>query len=470
MERSEEFVRYLDHIGLAVGRSDRRESFKNYCQGLMLPLKRKSVEPLAASIDPLHVSSLHQSLNHFVAQSPWSDDAVLARVNDWVLPRMGLGKSGPVFWIADDTGMPKQGMHSVGVARQYCGQLGKTDNCQVAVSLSIATAAASLPIKYQLYLPESWANDRVRRNETGVPKDMRFATKPAISLAQMKAAKAAGLPGDIALADAGYGDNTDYRDGITGLGMRYAVGIKTGTKVWSPGSQALPAKSWSGKGRKPTHLRRGPDNQPVTVKALALSLPASAWRKTTWREGTNTPLSSRFATVRVRVAHGDTRAVAQRDEEWLLIEWPKGEPEPTKYFLSTLPAETTRKELVNVVKMRWRIERDYQELKQEFGLDNFEGRNWRGFHHHATLCIAAYGFLVSERLIHGESVKKNHCVRKKPALPESYTPRGARSAPAPRGGLDHNTPLGTRHRDRPASASRAMGRTDSTNQSACLTQ
>src|SRR3989338_2731744 len=233
MERSEEFLRYIGHIGSSVGRSDRRESFKSYCQGLMLPLKRKSVEPLAASIDPLHVSSLHQSLNHFVAQSPWSDDAVFARVNDWVLPRMALGKSGAVFWIADDTGMPKQGTHSVGVARQYCGQLGKTDNCQVAGSLSIATAAASLPIKYQLYLPESWANDKVRRTEAGVPKDVRFATKPEISLAQMKAAKAAGLPGDIALADAGYGDNTDYRDGITGLGMRYAVGIKTGTKVWA---------------------------------------------------------------------------------------------------------------------------------------------------------------------------------------------------------------------------------------------
>jgi SRSO17 transposase len=470
MERSEGFLIYIEHIGSAVGRSDRRESFKSYCQGLMLPLKRKSVEPLAASIDPLHVSSLHQSLNHFVAQSPWSDDAVLAQVNDWVLPRMELGKSGPVFWIADDTGMPKQGTHSVGVARQYCGQLGKTDNCQVAVSLSIATAAASLPIKYQLYLPESWVSDTQRCVDAGVPKDMCFATKPAISLAQMKAAKAAGLPGDIALADAGYGDNTDYRDGITELGMRYAVGIKTGTKVWAPGNQALPAKPWSGKGRKPTHLRRGPDNQPVTVKALALSLPASAWRKTTWREGTNTPLSSRFATVRVRAAHGDTQAVAQRDEEWLLIEWPKGEPEPTKYFLSTLPLETTRKELVNVVKMRWRIERDYQELKQEFGLDNFEGRNWRGFHHHATLCIAAYGFLVSERLIHGDSVKKNGCVREKPALPDSYTPRGARSAPTTRSEFDRNAPLGTRHRDRPASASRTLGRTVSGNQSACLTQ
>lgn len=470
MGKSEGFLRYMKHIGDAVGRSERREALESYCQGLMLPLKRKSVEPLAASIDPLHVSSLHQSLNHFVAQSPWQDEAVQARVNSWVLPRMNLAEGGPVFWVADDTGMPKQGTHSVGVARQYCGQLGKTDNCQVAVSLSVATPAASLPIQYRLYLPESWASDTARRKDAGVPQDVCFATKPEISLAQMAAAKAAGIPGDIALADAGYGDDTGYRDGITALGMRYAVGIKTGTKVWAPGGTPLQPLPWSGKGRKPTRLKRGPDNQPVTVKALALSLPAKAWRKTTWREGTNAPLSSRFAAVRVRAAHGDTQAAALREEEWLLVEWPKGEPEPAKYFLSTLPVETTRKELVNIVKMRWRIERDYQELKQEFGLDNFEGRNWRGFHHHATLCIAAYGFLVSERLIHGESVKKNDGVHEKPALPESYTPRGARSAPAPRGGLDHDAPLGTRHRDRPASASRALGRTDSGNQSACLTQ
>lgn len=470
MKKSEEFLMYLDHIGSAVGRADRRAQFKSYCQGLMLPLKRKSIEPLAASIDPEHVRSVHQSLHHFVADSPWSDEAVLEEVKAWVLPRMNLTESGPVFWITDDTGIPKQGTHSVGVARQYCGQLGKTDNCQVAVSLSIATAAASLPIKYQLYLPEAWTTDPARCKEARVPAGICFATKPEISLAQMRAAKAAGVPGDIALADAGYGDNTDYRDGITELGMRYAVGIKTGTKVWAPGCEALPAKPWSGRGRKPTHLRRGPDNQPVTVKALALSLPAKAWRKTTWREGTNTSLSSRFAAVRVRAAHGDTQATVLRAEEWLLIEWPKGEQEPTKYFLSTLPVETTRKELVDVVKMRWRIERDYQELKQEFGLDNFEGRSWRGFHHHATLCIAAYGFLIGERLIHGESVKKNRWFRKKPALPEGYTPRGAAATSATRGELDCDSALGARCRNRPAPASLDRLRAGFGRQSAFLTQ
>jgi SRSO17 transposase len=470
MERSEEFVRYMAQIGSVVGRTERRELLKSYCQGLMLPLKRKSVEPLAASIDPEHVSSLHQSLNHFVAQSPWSDEAVLTQVTDWVLPRMALSEKAPVFWIADDSGMPKQGIHSVGVARQYCGQLGKTDNCQVAVTLSLATAQASVPVKYRLYLPESWASDPVRRKETGVPEDVEFATKPEISLAQMKAAKEAGLPGDIALADAGYGDDTAYRDGITALGMRYAVGIKPGTKVWAAGHAPLPPKPWSGRGRKPKLLRRGPENQPMTVKELALSLLASAWRKTTWREGTNTALSSRFAAVRVRAAHGDIKATELRAEEWLLIEWPKGEPEPTKYFLSTLAATTTRKELVNVVKMRWRIERDYQELKQEFGLDNFEGRNWRGFHHHATLCIAAYGFLVGERLVHGESAKKNCAISEKPALPEGYTPRGAGSTSAPRRRFDHDPALGDRSRNRQATHDLPLLRANFAGESTCLTQ
>ena len=452
---AKDFTRYVEHVGAVVGRTERQESFKRYCEGLMLPLKRKSVEPLAAAIDPEHVSSRHQSLNHFVAQSPWSDTAVQERVNGWVLPRMKLSAD-LVFWIADDSGMPKQGTHSVGVARQYCGQLGKTENCQVAVSLSVATPEASLPIKYRLYLPEVWASDAGRREDAGVPKEVEFATKPAISLVQMQEAKAAGVPGDIALADAGYGDDTDYRDGITALGLRYAVGIKTGTKVWAPGTGPLPPKPWSGKGKKPTRLRRGPDNQPVTVKELALSLPRSAYRRVTWREGTNTALSSRFAVVRVRAAHGDQQASVLRAEEWLLVEWPKDEKEPTKYFLSTLPLETTRKELVRITKMRWRIERDYQELKQEFGLDNFEGRNWRGFHHHATLCIAAYGFLIGERLVRGDDVKKNRFIRKKPALPEGFAPRGAGSSAAPRRGLDCDTSMGNRRSDRKALASLSM--------------
>jgi len=427
MELTGEFERYLDHVGQPLGRSDRKSTLRDYCSALMLPLKRKSVEPLAAAIDPLHVRSRHQSLHHFVADAPWSDEAVLAAVQGWVLPKMLPTANAWCFLIADDSGMPKQGTHSVGVARQYCGQLGKTDSCQVAVSLSLATEQLSLPIKYRLYLPESWTDDPQRCKDAGVPPEVSFATKPQISLQQIRQAKQAGLPGEVVTADAGYGDDTGYRDAITELGLLYVVGVKPLTTVWAPATAPLPPKPWSGRGRKPQRLRRDETHSPVSVKTLAQSLQPSAWRTITWREGTNTKLSSRFAAVRVRAAHREGGADVPRAEEWLLIEWPLGEPEPTKYFLSTLPADISRKNLVAAAKIRWRIERDYQELKQEFGLDNFEGRSWRGFHHHATLCIAAYGFLVGERLTRGQGSKKNGAFRTPPSLPEGYAGRAASS-------------------------------------------
>jgi SRSO17 transposase len=448
MELTEQFARYLGYISASLGRAERKAGLQEYCRALMLPLKRKSIEPLAAAIDPYHVPALHQSLHHFVATSPWSDDVVLSAVQSWVLPKMEPQRQPLVFLIADDSGMPKQGTHSVGVARQYCGQLGKTDNCQVAVTLSLATTQASLPIAYRLYLPEAWTDDPLRRRIAGVPAEVKFATKPQLSLAQIKTAKEAGTPGDVVAADAGYGDDTDYRDGITALGLLYVVGIKPGTTVWAPETGPLPPKPWSGRGRKPTRLRRDETQRPLSVKQLAMSLKRSAYRQTTWREGTNRKLSSRFATVRVRAAHHDYLSDTPRDEEWLLIEWPKGESEPIKYFLSTLPPDISRKQLVAAVKIRWRIERDYQDLKQEFGLDHFEGRNWRGFHHHATLCIAAYGFLVGERLTHDPDAKKNAAFRTPPSLPEGYTPRGAGSSATTCLQLDLDTALAHRRRHR----------------------
>jgi SRSO17 transposase len=389
MELTGQFERYLQHVGEGLERSDRKQALRDYCSALMLPLKRKSVEPLAAAIDPLQVPSMHQSLHHFVASSPSSDEAMLAAVQGWVLPKMVPTPKAWSFIIADDSGMPMQGTHSVGVARQYCVQLGKIDSCRVAVSLSIATEHASLPIKYRLYLPESWADDPQRCKDAEVPAQVTFATKPQISLEHIRQAKQAGLPGEVVAADAGYGDDTGCRDGITKLGLLYVVGVKPLTSVWAAGTAPLPPKPWSGHGPKPKRLRRDETHSPVSVKALALSLNPSAWRKLTWREGSNTKLSSRFAAARVRAAHREGGSDIPRAGEWLLIEWPHGEPEPTKYFLSTLPAQISRKTLVAAAKIHWRIERDDQELKQEFGLDQFEGRNWRGFHHHATLCIAA---------------------------------------------------------------------------------
>src|SRR3954469_2918274 len=416
---------YLDAITAELGHASRAASAQAYCTGLLLPGERKSVEPMAARLDPAHVQAKHQSLHHVVAQAEWDDAALLAAVRAQVLP--AIERHGPgAYWIGDDNGFPKQGTHSVGVARQYCGQLGKPDTCQVAVSLSVANDHASLPIAYQLFLPEVWANDPARRAKARVPDTIRFETKTAIALGQLRQALAAGVPVGILLGDPAYGDETDFRVGGAELGLRYVLGVRSGTSVWAPGTGPRPPLPWSGRGRRPTKLRRDAQNQPVTLKALALSLSAQDWRTVTWREGTRGELASRFAAVRVRPAHRDTQRSEPWPEEWLLIEWP--EAEPAKYWFSNLPARTSLKRLVKVAKARWWIERDYQELKQELGLGHYEGRNWRGFHQHASLCIAAYGFLIAERCLFPPQQQFIRRRIETPALPAGFQPRGAAGA------------------------------------------
>ncbi len=447
MAKLSEFDRYMSHLCEALGHADRHESLVDYSRGLMLPIERKSVEPLAAHTDPWNVRAKHQSLHHFVAKSRWSDTAMLGRVREWVVPALEL--EGGCYWIVDDTGFPKKGSCSVGVTRQYCGQLGKQENCQVAVSLSLASSQGSVPVKWQLYLPNAWVEDRPRRAKAGVPAEVIFATKPQIALSQIKAAKDEHIPVGVVLADAGYGNETAFREELARLELVYCVGVQSVTSVWAPGTHPLPPKSRKRTGRPGKLLRRGRGHAPLKATALAAQLPPSAWQRITWREGTNTQLSSRFAAVRIRAAHRDYWRATLREEEWLLIEWPEEEAEPTKYWLSTLSADTPLGELVTIAKMRWRIERDYQELKQEFGLSHYEGRGWRGFHHHATLCIAAYGFLLSQRLKPGGG-KKNSDRSKAPRLPEDYTPRGSRSNAAPRSRFDLNAAISHRTRDRKA--------------------
>jgi SRSO17 transposase len=422
------FSAYVEALTAALGHADRAKPFRSYCTGLLLPCPRKSVEPIAARIEPARVQAAHQSLHHLVANADWSDEAVLTAVRERLLPE--IERHGAIrAWIVDDTGFPKKGTHSVGVARQYCGQLGKQDNCQVAVSLSIANTHASLPIAYRLYLPEAWANDPIRRSEAGVPEAVRFETKPQIALGQIRAALAAGIQPAVVLTDAGYGVDTDFRDGLTGLHLLYAVGVPSSTSVWTPGTAPLPPKRWRGFGRPPSLIRRDPAHKPVSIKQLAMELPKRAWRRITWREGTNTPLVSRFAAVRVRPAHRDYNRTSPRPEEWCLIEWPKGEAMPTQYWLSTLPEDTRLRDLVDLAKLRWRIERDYQELKQELGLGHYEGRGWRGFHHHATLAIAAYGFLLSERATIPPSGPRRQAPIQAPPLPRGYRSRGSPHSP-----------------------------------------
>jgi SRSO17 transposase len=418
------FVSYVEGLTSVIGHADRARPLRDYCMGLMMPCERKSVEPMAAITAPERTAAQHQSLLHFVGEGKWSDQKVLAKVRELVLPQ--IERHSPIeAWIIDDTGFPKKGQHSVGVARQYCGQLGKQDNCQVAVSLSLANRHASLPVAYRLYLPEDWAKDSGRRRKTGVPEEISFKTKPEIALEQITAACAAGLPRGVVLMDAGYGNNSELRASVSALALLYVAGILSNTTVWAPGTGPLPPKKWSGHGRVPTRMRRNAKHRPLSVKELAFGLPKRAWRSIKWREGSADWLSSRFARVRVRAAHRDYNLTDSRPEEWLLIEWPEGEKEPTKYWLSTLPQGIAFRQLVDMAKLRWRIERDYQELKQEVGLGHFEGRGWRGFHHHATLCIAAYGFLVSERETIPPSGPRSAALFKELAVPDGYRPRGS---------------------------------------------
>jgi len=470
MQMMKRFDAYLSRLCEVLGHADREAPMHEYCTGLMLPLKRKSVEPIAAHVDPQAVSAKHQSLLHFVGNSAWSDEAILRSVHDYVMQR--VPKDGRKGWVlvVDDTGHPKQGRDSVGVARQYCGMLGKTDNCQVAVSVSKANALMSLPLAYRLYLPQEWVKDRRRRKATKVPPEVGFATKPQIALEQLAWVCEQGMAAGVqaVLADSAYGTEYAFRQGIAELGLRYAVEVKSTSKVWGPGQGPLPPVPWTGAGRVPTRWRKDPKQPAQSVKELALALPAAAWRAVRWREGTNEALQSRFARVRVRVAH-HTDQHQRPEQEWLLVEWPEVETAPTKYWLSNLPKSISMTKLVGTVKMRWRIERDYQELKQEFGLSHYEGRGWRGFHHHATLTIAAYAFLVAERLIDPSS-KKNAVFRKVPALPKGFRPRGAVTGKSPRARLDPNVTPDHRPRPRRALASLPMLRETQSVNTTLLTQ
>jgi SRSO17 transposase len=254
---------------------------------------------------------------------------------------------------------------------------------------------------------------------------VKFLTKPQIALEQIRAAKAAGVAVGMVLADAGYGNETAWREALSEMGLEYCVGVQSVTTVWAAGTGPVPPKRKNKIGRPRTRWQRVPGATPLSVKKVSETLSARRWHTVVWRQGTNEKLSSRFAAVRVRAAHRDEEGLrAPRQDQWLLIEWPQDQAEPTKYWLSTLPADAALVDLVNSAKMRWRIERDYQELKQEFGLSHYEGRGWRGFHHHATLCIAAYGFLLAERLKHDGS-KKNSTRSKIPSLPQNYIPRGS---------------------------------------------
>ena len=423
------FAAYIEGLAEAAGHSDRHDPLKNYCKGLLLPGERKSVEPMAARLGGENVRRMHQSLHHLVADAPWSDEALLERCLDYVIPAM-VRHDPIVAWVVDETGFPKKGRESVGVARQYCGQVGKQDNCRIAISLSVTTEKASMPVAFDLYLPNNWVEDGERRKKTGVPDSIQFQTRPEIALQQIRHACERGLSQGVVLADADYGTDSKFRAELMELKLPYVVGIQGTTTVGKPGEGPQPAPARRGNpGRPRKLLQRDAKNPPVSVKEIALSLSAEEWEKVTWLVGVKQKLRSRFAALRVRPAHRDHERSEPYPDQWMLIEWPIGESEPTKYWLATLPADIPLKKLVHLAKHRWIIERDHQELKQELGLGHYEGRGWRGFHHHATLCIAAYGFLVAERNRFSSSARIGHLGLSASEPPPDFRPRGSPRSP-----------------------------------------
>ncbi|WP_433570104.1 IS701 family transposase [Xanthomonas oryzae] len=335
------FEQYREVVAAALSHADRKQPAHWYLKGLLLPGGRKSVEPMAARVHPQNVRSAHQSMHHLVADADWSDQALLAAVAAQVLPPLSR-KSAACHWIVDDTGFSKKGVHSVGVARQYCDRLGKTDNCQVAVSLSIANEHGSLPVGYRLYLPEQWTQDTVRRKKAGVPDQVVFQTKTALAMDQIDSALSTGIAAGVVLADAAYGTETHWRDQLSERGLLYMVGVRSNTKVWWGSHQPAPMPPASPKGGRPrTRPMRDSAHAPISVHEVAQSLPARTYRQVSWRQGSDATLSSRFAAVRVRAAHNRQA----HDEQWLLIEWPPGESEPRHYWFSTLPKQTPVKTL-----------------------------------------------------------------------------------------------------------------------------
>jgi SRSO17 transposase len=369
---------FFARIGEVLGDVKRRASFAVYAMGLLGGAERKSVEPMVALVcrDPKKMDAAHQRLLHFVSNSRWSDREVRRVATQYAVD--ALTKREPIeAWIIDDTGFLKQGSHSVGVQRQYTGSAGKVTNCQIGVSLSVATRTEHLPIDFELYLPESWTESPARRREARIPDSVQFQTKPEIGLAMIRRAIDDGLPRGVVLADSAYGSSSDFRQGLRDLALDYAVGVDPKTTVW-----VLDAQSRC----------RG---DPVSVRDLALRIEArGGFRRCTWRKGTKRDLSARFTLRRVVPAGANS----ERDPQWLLIEWRDGEKEPANYFLATLPETIPKRQLIRLVMQRWRTERVYEDLKGELGLDHFEGRRFPGWHHHVSVALCCYAFIVAERV------------------------------------------------------------------------
>jgi SRSO17 transposase len=384
---------FVDEMTVDLGRPERRRAMGWYVSGLLLDGERKSIQPMAARLvtDDREAEAMRQRLQQCVVVSGWDEEEVrrrLARKVDDELPDIEA-------FVIDDTGFPKKGKHSVGVHRQYSGTLGRTDNCQVATSLHLVGGSGSAMIGMQLYLPKAWTDDRQRCQRAGVPTEVAFQTKGQIALQLLDRALSWGVRKHVVLMDAGYGDSPDFRDAVRDRGLHHIAAVASNHLVWPPGSHPrLPHKTKK-LGRPRTRYRDG-NLKPRTIEQVAQTL---TYQEVTWQDGSPTNKSAWFAAVRVRSAEGHAKGRPPSEEQWLLCEWLNGQDGPTKFHFSSLPADTSLRKLVRLTRLRWRVERDYQELKGEIGLDHFEGRTWRGFHHHVTLCAVAHAFLALHRAL-----------------------------------------------------------------------
>jgi SRSO17 transposase len=383
---------FLEDLTEPLGRSERRHWARVYVQGLLLDGERKSIEPMASRMEGADIQALRQ----FVGQSPWEIEEVQRRLAQKVVDLL----SEPEVWIIDETAFPKAGEHSVGVARQYCGTLGKVANCQVAVSLHWATAEASCPIVWRLYLPKEWLADAERAEEVKLPPGTVYRSKKELALGALDQALEWGLPLLPVVADSLYGNDFGFRQGLRERHLQYAVQVEPSTVVWTTDPNLpLPVPKKKKLGRPRKYPPRETLAQPDSLEKVAERLPASAWYTLTWRQGSRGAERSRFAMLPVWAAHAWRKHThPPRVMEWLLVEWPPGEPQPTKYWLAQLGQQRLALRcFVRIAKARWRVEQDYRELKEELGLDHYEGRQWLGWHHHVCLVTIAYAFLRSEQ-------------------------------------------------------------------------
>ena len=378
-------------LGEAMNRPVQVRNGGLYLRGLIEQGERKSLEPL---VDRLGGEVDYQSMQQFLADSPWDPGLVVRAVAERVVPEIEVEA-----WVLDDTGFPKDGKDSPGVKRQYSGTLGKIGNCQIGVSVHAIGSKGTVPLGWALYLPEEWCRDAGRRQKAKIPEDVVFKTKPELGVELIEHAAGWDVPDAPVLGDCAYGDKTGLRRRLDGAGRRYVLGVSADSTVFAPETIfAVPEPRKAGSGRQKTRPR--PDRKPEAIGALIARQPASAWQAVTFRDGPDgNPMTSRFCFLRVRAGNDWENATPfPPREEWLIAERPEGHDEPTDYWISNLPPDAEPEQLARLARLRWKIELDYKQLKGELGLDHYEGRSWLGWYHHTALVTAAHGFLTLERL------------------------------------------------------------------------